>query len=83
MKKNTRRNIIIKSVKNQSLREKFKVVRDKSCVLYRGTKVEMIVDFSSEIMESRRNILKELRGKRVAVNNYEIHFQRIHLSKVK
>ena len=83
MKKNTRRNIIIKSVKKQSLREKFKAVRGKSCVLYRGTKVETILDFSSEIMESRRNILKELREKKVAVNNFETHFQRTHLSKVK
>lgn len=64
--KNTRRSTIIKSVKKkkkQSLREKFKAVRDKSCVLYRGTKVKMKVDFSSEVMESRRNILKERRGK--------------------
>lgn len=83
--KNTRRSTIIKSEKKkkQSLREKFKAVRDKSCVLYRGTKVKMKVDFSSEIMESRRNILKERRGKKVAVNNFEIRFQRIHLSKVK
>lgn len=81
--KNTRRNTIIKSVKKQSLREKFQAARDESSVSYRGTKVKMRGDFSSEIMESRRNILKERRGKKVAVNNFEIHFQRIHLSKVK
>ena len=61
--KNTRRNTIIKSVKKQSLREKFQAARDESCVSYRGTKVKMRGDFSSEIMESRRNILKERKKK--------------------
>ena len=65
-RRNTLRQIVIKSAKIKDKEKLLKVAREKRQITYKGTPVRLTADFTAEILQARRvwhDIFKVMKGK--------------------
>ena len=68
LRRNMLRHINIKSAKIKDKEKLLKAAREKRQITYKGTSIRLIVDFSAETLQARRewhDILKVMKGKNI------------------